>query len=103
MKGESSNLAHGWIGSVRVQAGNVQLLPSGHTQGFLRKTRAELLVVHLVIHFVWKKCPGVITYIGSWAQWMVWLAGQGLGTERGKDWGQGGLRKRPVGGLRGMA
>lgn len=43
-------------------------------------------MVYLVIHLVWKKHPGVITYIGLWGQWMVTLVGQGL--ERWKDWGQ---------------
>lgn len=43
--------------------------------------------VHLVIRFVWKKCPEVkiFIYLGQWL--LVWLSGQG--PRRIKDWNTG--------------
>ena len=109
LKGKSSNLAHGWAGSVWAQAEDVHPtpLPMATLEDFYERHEQSFrwypwYGVYLVIHLVRKKRPGVTTRIGSWPQEMVSLVGRGLQRERWEDWGQGGLRKRHTGGLRGM-
>lgn len=99
---KSSNLVPGCVSSVfGYKLKMCSCFPTTPLKDVPERQWTDLLMVHLVIHFVWKKWLEVIIYIGSWPTVNGWLVGQELG-EGWKDWGQGGLRKRRVGRLMGM-
>lgn len=92
---QSSNLVPGYVGPVfGYKLKTCSCFPTTPLKDVPERQWAELLMVHLVIHFVWKKWLEVIIYIGS-RPTVNGLVGW-IGAWMGKMERLGGLRKRHV-------